>query len=126
MYMALTLTTQYPPKARHVKKQEKFPCLSTLPILMQQLFFSNNYISAHKHSKASRLGLTFAQSFTHQARHQPHTRPLLPPVESSGARHKATRTSEVKMLTEWVIPEFGEFECDYVTSHWVSEELATG
>ncbi|CAK9011889.1 unnamed protein product [Durusdinium trenchii] len=23
----------------------------------------------------------------------------------------------VKMLTEWVIPEFGEFECDYVTSN---------
>ncbi|CAK9023884.1 Replication protein A 70 kDa DNA-binding subunit [Durusdinium trenchii] len=31
--------------------------------------------------------------------------------------NKRNRRQDVKMLTEWVIPEFGEFECDYVTSN---------
>ena len=33
------------------------------------------------------------------------------------ARVCSRTLSQVNMLTEWVIPEFGEFECDYVTSH---------
>ena len=24
--------------------------------------------------------------------------------------------NKVKLLTEWAMPEFGEFECDYITS----------